>query len=467
MKILNKICFSASAILSGTSMMSAANPNVVFIVVDDLGWKDFHIYGSDYYQTPCIDKFASDGMLFTDAYSACTVSSPTRASLKTGKYPAKLHVTDWIEGWNMPNAKLKIPDWTQYLPLEETTLPEVFKRAGYKTAHIGKWHLGEDPKYWPENQGFDINIAGWGKGSPNQNKKEGYGGYFSPYGNPRLKDGPKGEYLTERMANEACNFITENSSAPFFLNLWFYSVHTPLQAKKDKIDYFASIVDSSKLQKNPVYASMVSHVDDAVGKIINTLKEKGLYDNTIIILTSDNGGLIGKGKKKVTNNAPLRSGKGDMYEGGVRVPLIIKNINQDGKGQTNHIPVISIDFMPTLVDMLNLPITAEEKKNFDGISLKPILNGQENQLKRKAIFWHYPHYHIEGATPYSAIRYENWKLIHIYETDKYELYDLKNDIGETTDLSAGNPALVKKLAQKLENWKKQMNAQMPVPNVKK
>ncbi|WP_294083987.1 sulfatase [Proteiniphilum sp. UBA5384] len=467
MNRLKKTTLSIAAIATPI-FTQAADPNVILIVVDDMGWKDLQIYGSDFHKTPAIDQLAADGVLFTDAYAACTVSSPTRASLMTGKYPAKLHLTDWIEGWKMPEAKLQVPDWTMYLPAKEITMADLFKRAGYKTIHIGKWHLGENPEYWPENNGFDVNIGGWSKGSPFKNEKEGYNGYFTPYGNPRLKDGPQGEYLTERLASEACNFIGTSTSQPFFLNLWFYNVHTPLQAKQNKIDYYAKLSDDSNLQKNPVYAAMVEHVDDAVKRVINVLKEKGLYDNTLIILTSDNGGLIGRGKNKITNNTPLRSGKGDIYEGGVRVPLIIKNLHQQQKGEVNHSPVISIDFLPTLVDMVRLPATREERKDFDGVSLKSLLTGKTKKLKRDAIFWHYPHYHIEGATPYSAVRYGDWKLINTFEENKYELYNLKEDIGERKDVASQNPGITKKLTKELDKWRKNMKAQMPTvnPNVK-
>jgi len=435
--------------------------NVVFIVVDDLGWKDLGVYGSDFHKTPRIDSLANDGVRFTDAYSACTVSSPTRASLMTGKYPAKLHLTDWIEGHKMPNAKLQIPDWTMYLPLEETTLAEVFKKNGYSTAHIGKWHLGEDEIYWPENHGFDINIGGWRKGQPNLNLKSGANGYFAPYGNPRLKDGPDGEYLTERLAREACNYIQQSKSKPFFLNLWFYNVHTPLQAKQDKIDKYKALVDSTKQQKNPTYAAAVEHVDEAVGKVIAQLKELGLYDNTIIILTSDNGGLIGNKKNQVANNTPLRLGKGERYEGGVRVPLIVKPTQFVAPDKINHTPVMSIDFMPTLIDMAQLDVDKNVRKGIDGVSIKPILVSGNGKLNRKSLYWHYPHYHTEGATPYSAIRQDDWKLIHTIETNTYELYNLKTDISETKNLIDSVPSIAAKLKKELELWKKKMRAQMP------
>lgn len=440
---------------------SQRKPNVVFILVDDMGWKDLGCYGSDYHQTPNIDNLANDAVKFTNGYSACTVSSPTRAAIMTGKYPAKLHLTDWIEGHKKPDAKLQIPDWTMFLSLEEVTMAEIFKSAGYSTAHIGKWHLGQMEKYWPENQGFDINIGGWSKGSPNLNKKEGTNGYFSPYGNPRMKDGPEGEYLTERLAKEACDYIQHAKSKPFFLNLWFYNVHTPLQAKQDKIDKYQAIVDSAKFQKNPVYAAMVEHVDDAVGKIIATLKSEGLYENTIIVFTSDNGGLIGREKNKVTNNSPLRLGKGTIYEGGVRVPLIIKNAGDNPIKYISQTPAISIDFLPTLIDLADLQVDKKIKKGFDGVSLKSLFVSQDAKLKRKSIFWHYPHYHNQGATPYSAVRMGDWKLIHIMESDSYELYNLKNDVSETENLYEAKPKIAEKLKKTLVSWRGKMDAQMP------
>lgn len=436
-------------------------PNVVFILADDLGWRDLSSYGSPFYQTLNLDALAKDGVLFTDAYSACTVSSPTRASVMTGKYPAKLHITDWIEGHKMPKAKLQIPDWTMYLPHEETSLAEVFKSNGYATAHIGKWHLGENEKYWPEFHGFDINIGGWAKGMPSVNKAKGYNGFFSPYGNPRLKDGPIGEYLEERLANEACRFIEQSKSKPFFLNFWLYNVHTPIQAKQDKVDKYLALVDSTQNQRNPTYAAMVEHMDDAVGEIITQLKRLGLYENTIIIFTSDNGGLIGNPKKQVTCNSPLRHGKGERYEGGVRVPLIIKTANQVNPNRTNSTPVISVDYMPTLIGLAKLKVDKKVLRDIDGIDIKPILTNKKAKLKRKSIFWHYPHYHTEGATPYSAVRNGDWKLIHTIETNSYELYNLKNDISETKNLIVSEQVVFAKLKKELESWKKKMGAQMP------
>lgn len=324
-------------------------PNVVMIIVDDLGWTDVACFGSDFYQTPNVDNLANDGVKFTSSYSSCTVCSPSRASVMTGKYPARLHLTDWIEGHKYPWAKLNVPNWKMYLDSNEFSLAEAFQQAGYFTAHVGKWHLGEQEKDWPENHGFDVNIAGWKNGAPHKNKKEGYKGYFSPYGNPRLEDGPEEEYLTERLTNEVCQLIDSKADEPFFINFWLYNVHTPLQAKQDKIDKYMVLVDSTKNHQNPVYAAMVEHMDDAVGKVIAKLKDKGLYENTIILFSSDNGGLIGNPKHQVTSNSPLRHGKGGMYEGGVRIPTILYAPNQNIVAKEIHEPVITPDYYPTLL----------------------------------------------------------------------------------------------------------------------
>ncbi|MBI9062679.1 MAG: sulfatase [Marinilabiliaceae bacterium] len=458
----------ASVLLGACSTQKQeSKPNVVFILVDDLGWTDLSVMGSRFYQTPNVDKLADRGTLFTNAYASCTVCSPTRASIMTGKYPATINCTDWIEGHKMPKAKLKVPEWTMYMDTAEFTLAEAFRDNGYNTGHIGKWHLGEDSLFWPENQGFDVNVGGWAKGSPHRNKKLGSNGYFAPFGNPRLTDQPDDHYLTERLANEACDYITQNhpdkTGKPFFLNFWLYSVHTPLQAKDDKIAKYNALVDSSYYQKNPVYAAMVEHMDDAVGKVISQLKKDGLVDNTIIVFTSDNGGLIGRGKRKVTNIHPLRNGKGHMYEGGVRVPLIIVDPRDRSLNGKSDEPVIACDFYPTLVDMAQLEIPDQVNASFDGLSLQPLLKG-EKELSREALYWHYPHYHTEGARPYSAVRKGDWKLIRFFEDDHYELYNLKEDISESRDMAAIQPEKREELKQMLFNWYEKVGAQMPAAN---
>lgn len=430
-------------------------PNVVFILVDDLGWTDVSYNGSQYYQTPNIDKLASKGVTFTNAYSASSVCSPTRASVLTGKYPATINCTDWITGHVKPFAKLKVPDWTMYLDNAEYTMAEAFKDAGYITAHIGKFHLGEEETYWPENQGFDINIGGWKMGRPLS--------YFSPYKNPKISDGPDGEYLTDRLADEACDFIVQNKEQLFFLNLWFYNVHTPLQAKQKTIEKYKALVDSTYPQRNPIYAAMVEHTDDAVGKIVAELQKQGLMENTIIVFTSDNGGLVGNPNAQVTSNLPLRSGKGSMYEGGVRVPAFIVAPGVSTAGMECNEPIVSPDFFPTLMELTDIEVNKLVKKGFDGKSIVPLLN-PEGKIDREAIYWHYPHYHTEGAVPYSAIRKGKWRLIQNYQTNTYELYNLENDIGEQHNMAETEPEIRKELIQDLEKWKKKVGAQMPMPN---
>ncbi len=460
------ILFLAVFISSCAQQNENPGPNVVLILVDDLGWTDLGVMGSRFYQTPHVDDLAEKGTLFTNAYSACTVCSPTRASIMTGKYPATINCTDWIEGYKMPRAKLRVPDWTMYMDTTEFTLAEAFKMNGYTTGHAGKWHLGEDSLYWPENHGFDVNIGGWAKGSPQLNKRLGYNGYFPPFGNPRLEDKPGDIYLTERISEEACNFIRENhpdkTGKPFFLNFWLYSVHTPLQAVEEKIAKYSALVDSSYHQKNPTYAAMVEHMDDAVGKIIAQLKAEGISDNTIIVFSSDNGGLIGS-KNRVTSNYPLLNGKGHMYEGGVRVPLIIFDPRSRQAAGKSDVPVISCDLYPTLVEMAGLEVDKETERGFDGLNIGSLLSG-ETELKREALFWHYPHYHTEGARPYSAVRSGNWKLIRFFEDDHYELYNLEDDISETENLVDSYPKKSGELKEMLFAWYKRAGAQMPSEN---
>lgn len=465
MQFTNVITGIFLLLLLGCSAPKTEKPNVVLILVDDMGWTDLGSFGSDLYQSPNIDKLASEGVRFTNSYSACTVCSPTRAAIVTGKYPARLNVTDWIEGHKYPWAKLNVPDWTMYLDEKEYTIAEAFKDAGYKTAHFGKWHLGEKEENWPENHGFDLNVGGWKKGAPNRNKKQGLNGYFSPYGNPRLEDGPKGEYLTERLSNEVVSYIDANGDSPFFINFWLYNVHTPLQAKEEKIVKYKSLRDTLARHQNSTYAAMVEHTDDAVGKIIDKLKEKGLYKNTIILFSSDNGGLIGNSRNPVTNNAPLRTGKGDIYEGGVRIPTIIYAPGNSHNGALIDEPIISTDYYPTLMELAGISSEKSIKQAVDGKSLVPLLKNT-NTLDRDAIFWHYPHYHQQGGVPYSAIRSGEFKLIQNFENESYALYNLKSDIGETKNIIETNPETFNLLKNKLKKWRIDVNAQYPTPNDK-
>jgi len=436
------LCVTASAV-------TPQKLNFIFVLVDDFGWTDLGVQGSTFYQTPNIDRLAREGMRFTQAYSACTVCSPTRAAALTGKYPARLRITDWIKGHFRPNAKLKVPDWTMHLPLEEITIAEALKRGGYATASIGKWHLG-GPEFYPDKQGFDENIGGCDKGQPPS--------YFSPYGIPTLADGPKGEFLSDRLTDEALNFIARNKSKPFFIYLPHYAVHTPLAGKPEVIAKYERKADPRNPQHNAKYAALVESVDDSMGRIRQKLEEIGIADNTVIIFTSDNGGLV---LNNVTSNLPLRVGKGSAYEGGVRVPLFIKWPGVTQPSSTCDTPVITPDFYPTILKMAGLAI--ENKRSVDGESLVPLLK-QNGTLRRTAIYWHYPHYHQGGATPYSAIRQGDWKLLEFFEDNRVELYNLREDIGEQDDLAAKVPSRANALRKQLHAWRKQVGAQLPSPN---
>lgn len=430
-------------------------PNFVFILVDDLGWRDvgynvgYGYSGSTYYETPNINRLAREGMRFTDAYAACPVCSPTRASIMAGKYPARMHLTDWIHGHVDPDAKLLIPDWTHYMPTEEITVAEALKPAGYATGHIGKWHLGDDPIYWPDNQGFDINIGGWKLGYPQ-------GGYFSPYENPTLPDGPVGEYLTDREGAEAEYFIEQNKDRPFFLYMAHYAVHTPLEAKQDIIDKYEAKPPSPE-HDNATYAAMIQSVDEAVGRILDKLQQLEIADNTVIIFMSDNGGLLG-----LTDNTPLRGGKSQAYEGGIREPMIIKWSGVIQASSVCSEPVISTDFYPTILEMAGLPLKPQQ--HCDGVSLLPLLK-QTGTLNREAIYWHYPHYHINNPYgPFGAIRKGAWKLIEYFENMNVELYNLNDDIGEQINAVSTNPAKAMELLGLLHAWRTSVDAQMPTPN---
>ena len=428
---------------------SGPKPNIVFVLVDDLGWTDLGCQGSKFYQTPNIDRLAREAVRFTQAYSACTVCSPTRAALMTGKYPARLHITDYIPGERHPYAKLSLPDWTMHLPLEERSIAKALKAAGYATASIGKWHLG-GREYFPDRHAFDVNVGGTDKGSPPS--------YFSPYGIATLPDGPKGEFLPERLTAEALKFIEQNRAQPFFLYLPHYAVHTPLMAKKAVIEKYQARANPAAPQHNATYAALVESVDDSVGRILRKLEELKLESETIVFFTSDNGGLV---LRDTTSNLPLRAGKGSAYEGGVRVPLIIKWPGVTKAGAVCDTPVITPDFYATMLEMAGLK--QEQGQVVDGESVVPLLK-RTGGLKREGLYWHYPHYHAGGATPYSAIRAGDWKLIEFFEDHHVELYNLKDDLGEKTDLAGKLPDKAAGLRAKLVAWRDEVGAQLPTPN---
>jgi arylsulfatase A-like enzyme len=453
--------------------------NFVFILVDDLGWKDLGIYGSSFYETPNVDRLAREGMRFTDAYAACPVCSPTRASIMAGKYPARMDTTDWFgapqpetaQGHGTRSKPLLPAPYQEQLPLEEVTVAEALKEASYKTFFAGKWHLGQEG-FYPEDQGFDVNKGGWERGGP-----YGPGKYFVPYGNPRLEDGPEGEHLPDRLARETVQFIKENRDKPFLAYLSFYSVHTPLisredlkekyLAKKKKLNLQAEWGKEGErkvrlVQEHAVYAGMIEAMDEAVGKVLNGLKELGLEENTVIFFMSDNGGLS-TSEGHPTSNLPLRGGKGWLYEGGIREPMLIKWPGVTKAGSVCEIPVISTDFYPTMLEMAG--VSLKPKQHCDGVSMVPLLRGEPARA-REAIFWHYPHYGNQGGSPGGAVRMGDYKLIEFYEDKRVELYNLKEDIGEKNNLADEMPQKAAQLRKMLHQWREEMDAKMPTVNPK-
>lgn len=436
-------------------------PNLLFILVDDLGWTDVSYNKSDYYETIHIDNLSETSMLFDNAYAASSVCSPTRASIMTGKHPARVNITDWIPGLDPKNKPLLGPVDRNELPLEETTIAEVLRDNNYSTFYSGKWHLGSEGHY-PEDQGFDVNIGGFEKGSP-------MGGYYSPYKNPRLSDGPEGEYLTDRLTLETIELIrNRDTKKPFAAFLSFYNVHTPIQENKEFIDYYVEKLKSYENtspetvkegdaitllnQRNAKYASMVHATDYNVGRIINFLKENNLYENTLIVFTSDNGGLSTLRRVAPTSVYPLRAGKGWLYEGGIRIPQLIKLPKQINKEIISE-PVVSYDLFPTIVNVLNLNHSVSD---IDGVDLTNLFVKKE--IERDFIFWHFPHYHGSLWKPGSALRNNDWKLVELHEENKVELYNLKDDISETVDVSNRFPEITSRLVNKLNEIKIDLGA---------
>ena len=434
--------------------------NFVFILIDDMGWSDSACYGSTFYETPNIDKLAGEGMRFTNAYAASSVCSPSRASIMTGQYPARLHLTDFRPSFRPSEPrKLRTPSFERRIKHDETVIAEALKTSAYISANIGKWHLApwENPKqYYPEKHGFDVNIGGTEAGSPKS--------YFYPQwgDNPPIV-GQENEYLTDRLTDEAEKFIEKNKDRPFFLYLSHFAVHIPLQAIAKAIAKYEAKVKPGQVQDNPIYAAMIESVDESVGRIMRKLDELGIAERTVVIFTSDNGGLVKeKGRlPQVTSNEPLREGKGHLYEGGIREPLIVRWPGAIKSGSVCDTPVCGIDFYPTLLDMAGIEIGP--KKVVDGLSLAPLLK-QTGGLRRDVLYWHYPHYSNQAGTPSSAIRIGDYKLIRFYEDDSVELYNLKDDIGEKHNLADKMPEKTAIFRNKLDAWLKSVNAQMPTPN---
>lgn len=459
-----------------------ARPNILFILIDDMGWRDIGCYGSSFYETPHLDLLAQQGMRFTDAYAACPVCSPTRASILTGKYPATLGVTDWIDwGGQIHPCKGRVIDvpYLKELPHSETTLARALHAGGYHTYHVGKWHLG-GPEHFPEEHGFAVNVGGCEWGMPIH-------GYFSPYGNPRLADGPVGEYLTDRLTDEAITLIEQTSDdEPFFMYLSHYAVHTPIQAPAELIakyeakqrmlgldkvptftegDFFPSEwkqgerIQRRLVQSDPAYAAMVQNLDWNIGRVLDALARSGKADNTIVIFTSDNGGLA-TAEGSPTCNAPLAEGKGWMHEGGTREPLIVRWPGVTTPDSTCEVPVSSPDFYPTLLAAAGLdPLPAQ---HVDGVDITPLLHGEA--CERGPLFWHYPHYGNQGGTPGSSVRDGEYKLIEFFEDGRLELYNLRGDVGETCNLAEVLPAVTARLHAQLVAWRARIEAKIPQPN---
>ncbi len=457
-------------VMSGVSA-SQKKPNVVLILVDDMGLHDLSVEGSTFYRSPNIDRLAKGGMRFTQGYATCRVCSPSRASIQTGKFTARHGVTNWIGARSGMEWKREDPvlpaDYRHALPSEDVSLPEALQEGGYRTFFAGKWHLGGEGSL-PTDHGFEINIAGHHRGSPP-------GGFFPPYKNPWLEDGPAGESLTMRLAQETSKFIETHQEEPFFAMLSFYAVHAPVQTSKElwqKYREAAPVLPAGQrrfkidrtlpvrqVQDNPVYAGMVETTDQAVGRVLDTLESCGLKDSTIVIFTSDNGG-VSSGDAYATSNLPLRGGKGRQWEGGIREPYYIRYPEVTKPGAECSVPVTGADFYPTILELCGLPQRPEQ--HVDGVSLVPLLEG--GSIPERPLYWHYPHYDNQGGEPSSLLRVGQWKLIHYHEDGRDELYRLSTDPHEQSDLSRSFPARTKAMAEQLQDWLVSVGAKFPIPD---
>jgi arylsulfatase A len=455
------ISFSLGAGLLGqcarTGSPGSKKPlNFVVILIDDLGWRDLGCYGSTFYQTPNIDRLAGQGARFTDFYAAAPNCSPTRASILTGKYPARLDLTNYLVGLKKKEGSPVLPaEFKHYLPLEEPTIAEALKPAGYTSAIVGKWHLGFPP-YFPEPQGFDHQFGAMERGMPKS--------YFYPQWEDKPPiEAEDGAYLTDVINRDAEQWLEQNRHRPFCLFLSHYTVHTPLEAPEELIEKYRNNADPDAGQNNPIYASMIENMDSNAGRILAKLDELELTDNTVVIFTSDNGGLhVEMGKHTPsTSNAPLREGKGYLYEGGIRVPLIVRWPGVTTPGSTIHEPAVSTDFYPTILD--GAGVENHSDGGMDGISLRKLITGKDKP-EREALYFHFPHFSNTGSTPAGAVRRGDYKLIEFYEHGRLELYNLKEDIGENHNLAETKPELARELHQMLAGWRKDVGANMPVPN---
>jgi arylsulfatase A-like enzyme len=466
--------FAALAVCVLTLSLSAdvaraQRPNFVVFLVDDLGYMDIGANNPEtFYETPNVDRLARQGMRFTQGYAASPVCSPTRFSVMTGRYPTRVAATDWFAG-KRAGRFLPAP-LNDCMPRSERTLGEALLAHGYRTAFVGKWHLGPSPPFWPESRGFQINIGGHDRGSPP-------GGYFAPFKNPRLEDGPEGQHLTERLTDEALQILEKFAEEPFLLVFSFYTVHTPLQAPQQLVEKYQQKAQGvpadgefqeeeqiwpdggprrvRSVQRHATYAAMVETMDTSVGRVLDKLEQLGLSDDTVVLFTSDNGGLS-TSEGSPTSNLPLRGGKGWLYEGGTRVPLIIKWPGITPPGSVSETPVMSIDFYPTILEIAGQE--TDQSPVLDGVSLTPILE-QRAALPERALFWHYPHYSNQGGFPGGAVRVGNYKLLERYEDGRAQLYDLASDLSEQRDLAETQPDKVHELRAQLHAWYDQVGAQ--------
>ena len=426
--------------------LAEEKPHIVCIMTDDMGWMDLHCQGNAVLRTPKLDNLAQQGVRFTRAYAASPVCSPTRAAMMTGLAPARLHITqhgaDGRQFW--PADRRVQPPPTQHeLPLDTTTIAERLQAAGYATGFFGKWHLGDDKQHWPTQHGFDVNLGGCGFGGPPT--------YFDPYRIPTLPPRKAGEYLTDRLADETIAFLRQQKHKPMFVCLWTYNPHYPFEAPEGLIAHYQG--KQGPGLKNPVYGGQIEATDRAIGRVLDELNQLGIAEQTLVIFTSDNGGWSG-----ATDNQPLRAGKGYLYEGGLRVPLIVRWPGMTQAGTENPTPVVSMDLTATMLDAAGVPLAKGEQ--LDGLSLRPLF--QQHKLQRDALFFHYPHFAFHKANrPGSAIRWGSHKLILRYDDDSVELFDLENDVGEKQNLAASKPDLTQKLKERLTNWLAETKAGLP------
>jgi arylsulfatase A-like enzyme len=492
--LLTALLLAPLAALLAAESKPANKPNVIVILADDLGWADLSCYGSTFHESPNLDKLAAQGIRFTQGYSSSPMCSPSRAAIMTGRHPARLKITDFIPS-NSKSGKFLPAQMKMELPLEEVTIAEVLKNAGYATWSVGKWHLG-DRGFFPEDQGFQVNIAG--------NHIAMVKSYFWPYGDadgdkestrkeigpvPGLRGpvpglrlgGHEGEHLCDRLTSEAIKLIEQRKpEQPFFLYLPFYDVHTPNMGKPDLVKKYEakatelglpSVAQAPKSsegnpargdtprklsdrQVNPIYAAMIENMDTNIGRLMAKLAELGIDDNTLIIFTSDNGG------GEVTSNHPMRGGKGWLYEGGVREPWIVKWPGVTKPSSTCDVPIVNSDIFPTVLEAAGLPQRPELHK--DGISFIRLLKGKTKPL-HDALFWHFPHYGTLGSGPCSSVRVGDWKLIEWLEDDSAELFNLATDLSEKNDVAAQHPEIVRQLRERLHAWRKETDANMPRP----